>query len=390
MAWLQRVPLAWRNLTHNRLRLILASAGVGFAVFLMFVQFGFRNALFDSTVALLRQLDGEVILISKSRKALSLPLNIPRARLAQALSAAGVERATPLYTETNLARWRNLAAGDDLTAVRTIRAIAVESDGAPLLLPEVRQQAARIHTMGVLFDRYSKAVYGRIEPGTEAELAGTDTQIVGTFQLGTDFTADGNLVLSVPEFARRFSVPWNPGSPLATMDLGVVKIAAGEDPQIIADRINQHLPEDTLAMPRETLIQREMQFWQDATPIGFAFGFGMVMGFIVGVVICFQILSSDVADHLPEYATLKAMGYSNFYLTGVVLQQAVLLALMGFVPGLIASWGLYQLLAGMTGLPMELSLGRVSFLLLLTVGMCVISGLLALRKALLVDPAEVF
>jgi putative ABC transport system permease protein len=111
---------------------------------------------------------------------------------------------------------------------------------------------------------------------------------------------------------------------------------------------------------------------------------------VVGMVICYQVLSSDVADHLAEYATLKAIGYPNRYLGMVVLQEALLLAVAGFVPGLACSWLLYQLLSALTDLPMELTWFRIGFVLFLTIVMCAASGLLALRKALEVDPAEVF
>jgi putative ABC transport system permease protein len=116
----------------------------------------------------------------------------------------------------------------------------------------------------------------------------------------------------------------------------------------------------------------------------------MVLGFVVGMVICYQILAGDVADHAAEYATLKAIGYPNRYLSGVVLQEALILAAAGFVPGMAVTFGIYLLLAELTGLPLRLTPGRFGLVLGLTVVMCVASGLLALRKVQTVDPAEVF
>jgi putative ABC transport system permease protein len=138
------------------------------------------------------------------------------------------------------------------------------------------------------------------------------------------------------------------------------------------------------------MIARERQYWLDSTPIGYVFGFGMLLGFVVGMVICYQILSSDVADHVAEYATLKAIGYSNGYLSRLVLQQALLLAVAGYLPGLLVSLGLYRLMELTTDLPMRLTPGRAAWIFFLTVAMCAGSGLLALNKVKRVDPAEVF
>jgi putative ABC transport system permease protein len=133
-----------------------------------------------------------------------------------------------------------------------------------------------------------------------------------------------------------------------------------------------------------------MLFWQSSTPTGFVFTLGLIMGFVVGVVICYQILSTDVADHLPEYATLKAIGYTDRYLTGVVLREGLLLALLGYLPALGLSWLLYRLLGAWTGLPLVMTAGRAGFVLLLATVMCAFSGFLALRRVRAADPAEVF
>jgi putative ABC transport system permease protein len=145
-----------------------------------------------------------------------------------------------------------------------------------------------------------------------------------------------------------------------------------------------------MIMTRQEYVDMERTFWLAHAPIGFIFGLGTAIGFIVGMVICYQILSTDVADHLSEYATLKAIGYPNTALNAVVLQEAVCLSLLGFLPGLVGAALLYATLDHLTGLPMRLSLGRVGLILFLTVLMCIASGFLALRKVKAADPAEVF
>ena len=55
---------------------------------------------------------------------------------------------------------------------------------------------------------------------------------------------------------------------------------------------------------------------------------------LVGLVIVYQVLSTDVADHLREYATFKAMGYPHRFFLGIVFEEALILGVIGFVPGL--------------------------------------------------------
>src|SRR4051794_10149826 len=126
------------------------------------------------------------------------------------------------------------------------------------------------------------------------------------------------------------------------------------------------------------------------TPVGTIFGFGMGMGFVVGVVICYQVLSSDIRAQLAEYATLKAIGYGDSFFRKVVLHEALFLSLLGFAPGFFLSLALYDGLAWGTGLLMNLTPGRAALILSLTVSMCVLSGLVAIRKLLSADPVELF
>ena len=130
--------------------------------------------------------------------------------------------------------------------------------------------------------------------------------------------------------------------------------------------------------------------WQNSTSIGFIFTLGTVMGFIVGIVIVYQILYTDVADHLSEYATLKAMGYTNFYLLTVVFQEAVILAVVGFFPGMAAAVGLYTMTRNATSLPLFMTVVRAATVLALTMIMCTISGAIAVRKLSAADPADMF
>ena len=395
----KRVPLAWKNITHNRRRLALALAGVGFAVLLMCMQIGFRNALFDSTVELLRQLNADLIVVSKMRYALGVSDQFARVRLDQIAACPGVKAAWPLYIETRRAVLevpvRDLQnkviepEGDSKPGVgHLIRVLAIEPDDPVFCLPKEKLQ--KLLTSGnVLYDSKSKSEYGKIEVGTQTDLAVHAIKVVDFFSLGTDFANDGNLLTSAQTLDQIFYAPPRT-SGLGRVDLGVVQLHDEGDARQIKAQLVDLLPDDVDVFTKDEMIDREMSFWENSTPIGFVFLLGTLMGFAVGTIICYQILYSDIDDHMKEFATLKAIGYPNRYFVGVVLQEALLLGGLGFIPGIAVSQLCYWLLGSLTGLLLDLTFWRALFIFALTLVMCATSGALAVRRIFTADPAELF
>jgi len=392
-----RVPLAWCNLVHDKRRCAVCVAGVGCAIVLMFMQLGFWYSLLDSSVALLHQLDADVFVMSKARYYLAIRERFPVHRIEQARAVPGVALAYPLYLEPYGILWRDpeggplrYEAGD--ASARPIRVIAFNPAYPAVRDPEVRRQLALLHVPGnVLLDRRSKAAYGERAAPRQREAAGIAIEVVGTFSLGTDFTCDGTLITSDETYAEL--IPYQPvssGSPLRMADVGLIKVAAGADPDEVKKQLQAQLPDDVTVLTFAEVVRLEQFFWQMTTPIGLIFTFGLVMGFLVGFVICFQILSADVADHLKEYATLKAIGYRARYLDGVILTEALWLTVLAYGPALLLTAVLYELLGGWTGLPLTLTLPRSAAVFALTAVMCTLSGLGALQKLRTADPAEVF
>lgn len=383
-----RTPLAWKNLTHDRRRLAIAAGGIGFAVLLMTTQLGFLHAMSDSNVEVLERLNADLVLRNASRYTLAERKGFARRRLGEAAAVPGVVAAEPLYLEQNISQWRSKDDGAD----RSIRVLAFNLDGAALDLPEMAQLREPLRRpLTAASDLRSKRGYGNLETGTTSELTGKRIEIVGRFALGTDFINDGNLLMSDQNFARYFPARNPRGDTLDEVDLGVIRIAPGEDPYEVAERIGKALDVvDVEILTKADMISAERSFWRDSTPIGFVFGLGTLMGFIVGVIICYQVLYSDIADHMSEFATLKAIGYRTRYFVGVVMQESVLLSLFGFLPGILFSMLLFLGLGEWTGLLMRLTPWRAVAVLSLTIAMCVASGFFAMRKLIAADPAELF
>jgi putative ABC transport system permease protein len=394
MPRLHPTPLARSNLTHNLRRLAVALAGIGFAVVLMFMQLGFRSALFDSTVKVVTDLDADLLLVNKAQYALPARQSFDYKRIEQARSCPGVAAVYPLYTETMGTDWKPASDAKPYP----IRVLAFNLDDPVFLTPEVRAQAAALGDPDTaLIDSRSKKQYGipktleRLRAQRGAELAAQSIRLVGTFPMGTDFANDGNLIMSTANLVKFFPHRAGLGDPLSSVDLGIVRARPGADLRVVQQALlDRFKGTEVQVYLKQELIDKELDFWDRSTPIGYIFSVGTIMGFVVGVIICYQIIYSDVADHMAEFATLKAMGYRNRYFIGLVLQMSLYLSVVGYVPGLLISMLLYNRLAHGTGLLLNLTLPEAGLVFALTLGMCAASGCLAVRKVLAADPAELF
>jgi putative ABC transport system permease protein len=368
----------------------VAAAGIGFASLLMFMELGFYNALLDSTVEIFERLDADLVMTSRAKFALPARERFHLQRLNQAMALADAD-ATPIYMETVGAQLRRPGHKS-----RTIRVIAWPLDKPGLkVLGDSGERKALGQAGTAIYDKRSKPHFGfpddnRSLPAYDSQLVDQPLHLVGSFRLGTDFANTGNLIMSPTSFARYFAWRAGTGDPLSLVDLGALRLRAGANPESVARLLNRNLPNDVQVMTRRQAIEREKAFWRTNAPIGYIFSVGAVMGFIVGTVICYQIIYADITDHLPEFATLKAMGYKKQYFLSVVIWQSFYLSWIGFVPGALVSWGLYYLLGEVTGLMMMFRLSLVVSVWLATVLMCICSGLFALRKLSGADPADLF
>ena len=387
-----QVPLAWLNLTHDRRKLTIAIGGVAFAVILMFQQRGFNDALFESTVAIVRELDCDLILVNSSRFALSNEVRFPTSILQMVASMPGVEMTEPIFVENVAARLRRSTG-----PARPIRVFGINLEKRVFLdgSQDIRSQASKLrHPNSALMDRLSKSHYGFALGAQDGlpqtgELNGKAIQVVGTFENGCDFANDGNLLMSKESFSSYFG--YRAFDPLSVADLGIVRVARNQSVLEVAKRLRKAFEKDEVAvLTRQQFIDKEIRFWSQNTPIGPIFMVGVIIGFVVGVIICYQILANDISEHMGEFATLKAMGYTNRYFFAMVIRQAVYLAMLGFIPGLLFSLALFKLNSSLTGLIMRMTLPGAGLILVATLVMCIVSGLLALRKLLTADPASLF
>lgn len=378
--------LAWLQLTRERLRFAVALAGVAFAVILVFMQLGFQDALFTSAVTLHHRLRADLVIINSQSAYVATLKTFSRRRLYQALADPGVAEVTPVYAR--LAPWKNPYTGKS----REIFVLGIDPDAEVFDIPDVQTQRLRLHVRDhALFDRYARPEFGPVAADmtagrpVSAEVLGTRLQVDGLFPLGVSFGIDGTILVNTDTFRGVFH-----GQPAGLISLGLIRLQAGADAAAVRDRLRTVLPPDVAVLTLPEYVAREVEFWDTSTPIGYALGFGVLMGWCVGAIIVYQILFTDVTEHLPSYATLKAMGYPNRYLFGVVLMEAFILAVLGYLPAVAVSRQLYAIAAAATRLPMLMRPDRIAQVLVLTILMCGVSGALAMRKIRTADPAELF
>lgn len=382
----RRIPLSLLLLTRQPVRLLVALAGISFAGILMFMQLGFRDGLFDASVTAHRLFDADVVLISP-RSASSVSMEaFPRRRLVQTLADPDVDGVTPVHW--GLMLWRN----PETRRNRSILALGFNPDDPFFVDPSLAEKTDALKQKGrILFDQLSRPEFGPIADWyrdgrvVETEIAGNRVRVAGLVSLGTSFGADGNLLTSTETFLDLM-----PQKPPGAIEVGLVRLKPGADPEQVVSRLRQRLPKDVSVLTKQGFIDFEQNYWKSSTSIGFIFTLGAAMGFVVGCVIVYQVLYTDVSDHLPEYATLMAMGYRLSHLLGVVVREGFYLAAMGYVPAYMAGQGLYWFVRDATKLPVGMDLSRALTVLVMILVMCMLSSFLAMRRLIDADPAEIF
>ena len=382
----RKIPLAWLLLSRQPLRLLVAVAGISFAGILMFMQLGFRDGLFDASVTVHKLLDADLVLISPRSKSSISMSGFPKRRLIQALAQKEVLSVAPV--NLNYLLWRN----PENLKTRSILALGFNPEDSLLIDEEFKAKAEALKNPGrVLFDTLSRPEFGPIEEwfsngrSVETEVAGKRVKVEGLVELGPSFGADGNLITSRETFLRLLS-----GNPKGSIEIGLIKLSAESDHQFIKNILNKSLPNDVRVLTKKEFIDFEKNYWRDSTAIGFIFSLGALMGFVVGCVVVYQILYSDVSDHLPEYATLMAMGYRLKSLLFVVAREGFLLALFGYIPAYFSGQILYAVIRDSTKLPISMDSSKAVLIFILILIMCMGSAAIAMRKLVDADPAEIF
>lgn len=424
--WLRHPPLAVHNVLHGGRRSVVAVAGMALAVVMVLLQLGFLRAPALAASVNYDQLDFDLAVLSTEFEQFYYSGEFPRERLEQARSVPGVAAARPLWAGMNL--WRcppypldesrrgGARPADALGEVspeaeygaiqrwwlgserprplqrRALLVIGYDPDYVPFLEPvrnQVAKAGSRLRELDrVLLSSNSHPDFGwQLWPQFQGwELGSVKVDVIGPFSLTRSLGADGAVLCTAANFAQFFGLP----DASVAVNFGLLSLEPGADPASVAGQLRSALPPDVQVLTRDALYEREGQYWVGQTPSGQMFSFGVLLTMAVAAVVVYQELSNDIRNHLPEYATLKAIGYGDSYLIGVILAQAGIYAMMCFPPAVALSLVAYRVTANLAGIPMEMTERNLLLALLLIALFGQLAGIVSLRKLRRAEPAELF
>lgn len=374
------ILVAWRILTHEPGRSALAIGGIFVAVLMVFLQLGFFSSVPSGGLMIYDHMRFDLMMTSSAYVFQGQAGSFPRRRIYEALANPQVASASPVYQGS--AEWNN-EQGDDRHEIFVIGFVL---DDPVFNVPDLNRQLDVLRRPDtILVDDSTYPLFGKLYPNRVTELNGRTVTIGGTYTLGIGFMGLGVIMVGDQNFLRLC-----PQQPLSSVTLGLIRLKPGADPDAIAAELRRSLPRDTTVLTRTAFETNERSHWVAKTSTGVIFGFGVAVAMIVGLVILYQTLATQVSRQLPQYATLKAMGYSDRYLGGIIVALALLMAAIAFVPAFAAATGIYRVIHNATKLPISMTEFRFTTVFCLTVLMSAVSALSSLRLLRRADPVDLF
>jgi putative ABC transport system permease protein len=372
--------VAWRILMFEKGRNALATAGIFIAILMIFMQLGFYYSVPKAGMLVYDHLRFDILLTSSDYVFQEESFDFPEQRLKQALSLPDVATASPFYQDE--AQWLN----PERELRRNIFVMGYKIDDNTFRVPGVERQREILKRPDtVLVDTLTLPVYGAQTAGRHVEIGDRTVEIGGQYVLGTGFLGLGATVTSDLNFIRIF-----PNHSLDDVSLGLITLKPGSDPDKVAGQLRRLLPADARVFTRAEIGAYEQAFWRTRTSTGLVFGFGVIVSVVVGMVILYQALTTQVTRQLPQYATLKAMGFSDAYLRRIVVAVALMTAGIPFFPAWAAAIMTYEKVRALARLPIEMTGTRVLIVLIITVAMSAVTALIAVGKVRRADPADLF
>lgn len=384
----QKVNLAWCQLSRQPIRFGVALVGVATAGFLIFLQLGLLGSLFDSSVIFHRSLRADLVLISRDYLYLNNSNSFSKVRLAQAYAHPSVIDVSSVILEPfplkDFQKHRTrllLAAGFDPTRQNFHN-------------PDIVANQAKLKQIGsILIDRRARPEFRPMVEQVQrsgslvTEVRGARLQAIGTVAIGPTFGSDGMALASQETL---WSVRGRNDDD--TIQIGLIRLTPkqAKNASEVGDILRRQLPPDVDILTKEAFIARELNYWKTNTPAAFVFNLGAVIGFLVGMVVVYQIIYSDVVEHFSEYGTLLAMGHPFRRLLTSLITQGIIIGGTGYPLSLATSLLVYDYIRRNTSLPLTMSPERAGLVLASILAMTTISAFLAMAKLRKVDPADVF
>lgn len=372
--------VAWRILTHQKGRTALAIGGIFIAILLIFVELGFFIAVPQGGMLIYDHMRFDLLVASKRYVFQAESWQFPRAQLDQVRNNPDVAQATGVYLGGG--KWQDVEGGQRID----ISVIGFDPRSNIFAVPDIETRKEVLERPDtVLIDSQTRSIFGPLQTGRIVTIDGHRVALGGRYVLGTGFLGLGIVLANEANFFRIFA-----GRPRDAVNLGLVAVKPGADPEQVARALRGVLPADTQVLTRDELAAHEVAFWTTRTGTGLIFGSGLVVAFIVGIMILYQTLATQITRQLPQFAMLKAIGHTNRLLDGIVLIEAVLIMVLAFVPALGVALWVYSVIRSQTLLPVTMSATQLAGVFAVGLFMSAISAMLSLIRLRRADPAEIF
>ncbi len=386
-----KTPLFWLQLRHQPIQTLSAIVGIAFITAFLFAQIGFRSSFLTTLVHLPNRFDAEIVMYDSSLTTALRSPHFSHHRLYQTLAYDEVVSVAPLYL--GVAQLRDPAGSSNFLDL--VQVIGVPIGKNALLIPEVEAHRDILsRRRSALIDVKSRNEFSPIinfvqDQGTFRTEMRTGTlqsalRIEALFSLGSNTSSNAHVIISDVTFMEVFI------RDRGLIDMGLIKLKPGVDADQFVQRLQKVIPKDVRVLSKTGLVEKEWRYWEFNTPVGTVFFIGVAVAIGVGVIILYQILYMLITRHIRDYATLKAIGFSNAKLHSIVLKSALFLACAGFGPGLAISFWMYSVTEQATSLEFQMSPDRISLVFGIICSICILSALLAVRKLRDADPADLF
>lgn len=371
------VPVARRNLLHNRRRLVAALAGVVFAVVLVNMEVGILLGFIANSSTVIDEMPADVWIMAAGTPNFDMCHNISEPTLQRVRAVPGVDWAEKLIVSWST--WKTPEGNEE-----NIEVIGLMPGGHlnipwPLDPPE----AGRLmEPWGVIIDRWEQARLKVKDAGDTAEIFGKRFKVLGFTTGLRSFTTTPYGIMRFEDAAIASLIGPN------TTSYVLVKARAPLTPVEMRDRLRREFSNVDILTKKEFSI-RTQRYWLLTTGVGMAFLMAALLGFMVGGAVVGQVLYAMVVEQRAEFGVLKAMGAGRGFLCRIVLGQAVLIGLAGFAAGMLATWPLMHLIRSL-GTPMTVTWELAGGGLAAVLTVCLTAAILPTVKLLRLEPALVF
>jgi putative ABC transport system permease protein len=371
------LTLAFRNLFHDRIRLVVTLVGILFSIVLVAVQLGLYLGARKMIIGMIDNANAELWVTAFGAKSFEEAGSLDGRQRHIALSVPGVASVEPLVASFN--EWRKPDGGATLSVVvgtdMPVGGLApwnmIEGEPADMFRPNaVIAERTYLENLGI------KGV------GDTAEIGAQRVKVVGLTEGIRSFTTAPYVFMPLARARAIMGMTENQTT------FYLVKLQPGAEAPIVQRALQARLSGVEVLTTTE-FRDRSLAHWLFSTGAGVALIGGALLGTLVGTVIVAQTLYSSTKDHLNEFATLRALGSSSGYIHRVILLQAALSAGFGYALGMTIALIIIEASKN-SALPIIMTPGLAAGLLALTIFMCAISALAAIMKVTRIDPAMVF